>query len=116
MIKFVVIRERQSGDRNVFDKRAVKCVFAVGYWKLDSPWLGPYLVVSPAGGGGSGWRSIAPRCSGVTHSLPGPEKVPLLKGLVSWLRSDKSPLSAARLFLGASTVGRSPLGSLLHSA
>ena len=43
-----------------YDKRAVKCVFAVGDWtlryyplakkcKLDSPWMGPYLVVCQAG-------------------------------------------------------------------
>ena len=41
----------------MYDKRAVKCVFAVGDWtmttakkcKLDSPWLVPHLVVSIVG-------------------------------------------------------------------
>ena len=44
----------------LYDKQAVKRVFAIGDWtiryyppakkcKLDSPWLGPYLVVSIAG-------------------------------------------------------------------
>ena len=39
------------------------------------------------------------------------KNIPRPKGLVSWLPSDKSPLSAARPVLGASTVGRSTLGS-----
>ena len=44
-------------QKRMYDKRAVKRVFTIGDWtmryyppakkcKLDSPWLGPYLVVS----------------------------------------------------------------------
>ena len=47
-------------QKQLYDKRAVKRVFAVGDWtlrylppskksKLDSPWFGRYLVVSLAG-------------------------------------------------------------------
>ena len=47
-------------QKRLYDKRAVKRVFAVGDWtlryylpakkcKLDSPWMGPYLVVSLVG-------------------------------------------------------------------
>ena len=47
-------------QKRLYDKRAVKRVFAVGDWtlryyppakkcKLDSPWMGPYLVMSLAG-------------------------------------------------------------------
>ena len=60
MIRSAAMPVRQSRDRNACDKRVVKRVFAVGDWtmryyppakkcKLDSPRLGPYLVVSLAG-------------------------------------------------------------------
>ena len=45
-VRHVVRRQKRLND-----KRAVKRVFVVGDWtcKLDSPWMGPYLVVSLAG-------------------------------------------------------------------
>ena len=61
--------------------------------------------------GVGGWRSTAPRLSSVTHSLPRPKKDPKTEspGVMSPIQ--QVPSSAAWPVLGASTVGRSPLGS-----
>ena len=62
MIKYGASPARQCGDKSAcMTSGAVKRVFAVGDWtmrycplamkcKLDSPWLGPYLVVAITGG------------------------------------------------------------------
>ena len=39
-------------QKRLYDRRAVKRLFAVGDWvncKLDSAWIGPYLIVSLIG-------------------------------------------------------------------
>ena len=109
----------------LFDKRAVKRMFAVRDWtlryyrpakkcKLDSPWLGPYLVVSHAG-----WVAgvqLHPESPVLLIHCQDLKNIPQPKGLVSWLPSNKSPSSTARLVLGASTVGRSTLGSAFSMA
>ena len=52
--------QAERRQKRLYDKRAVKRIFTIGDWtmryyrpakkcKLDSPWLGPYLVVSIAG-------------------------------------------------------------------
>ena len=95
-------------------------MFAVGDWtlryyppakkcKLDSPWLGPYLVVS-----------LASWAVGVQLHQDSPvllihcqdlKKIPRPKGPVSWLHSDTPDSSATHPILGASMVCRSTLGS-----
>ena len=86
-------------QKRLYDKRAVKGVFAVGDWtmryyppakkcKLDSPWLGPYLVVSL-----TGWDIgvqlhldsliLLVHCQDL-------RKIPRPRGLVSWLPPDRT--------------------------
>ena len=79
-------------QKRLFNKRAVKRVFAVGDWtlryypptkkcKLDSPWLGPYLVVSFAG-----WAvevQLHPDSPDLLIHCQDLKKIPRPKGLVS---------------------------------
>ena len=77
----------------MYDKGAVKRVFAVGDWtmryyppakkcKLDSPWLGPYLVVSLAG-----WAvgvQLHPDSPVLMIHCQDLKIIPRPRGLVSW--------------------------------
>ena len=124
MIRFAVIRARQSGDKNDFlINRLLKVCLTwwIGLYstspppppakkcKLDSPWLGLYLVVSLAG-----WAvgvQLHPDYPVLLIHCQDLKKIPQPKCLVSWLPSDNSTSSAAHLVLGASMVCYSPLGS-----
>ena len=84
-------------QKRLYDKRAVKRVFAIIDWtmryyppakkcKLDSPWLGPYLVVSLAG-----WAvgvQLHPDSPILMIHFQDLKKIPHPRGLVSWLQSD----------------------------
>ena len=81
----------------LYDKRAVKRVFAVGDWtmryyppakkcKLDSPWLGHYLVVAIVG-----WVigvKLQPDSPIQMVHVQDLKKINRPRGLVSWLQSD----------------------------
>ena len=90
---------RHSGQaiqrqKRLYDKRAVQCLFAVGDWtlrhyppskkcKLDSPWIGPYLVVSLAG-----WAigvQLHPDSQIILVHCQDLKKTPHPSGLVSWI-------------------------------
>ena len=82
----------------MYDKRAVKRLFAIGDWtmryylpvkkcKLDSPWLGPYLVVLLAG-----WAvgvQLHPDSPVLMIHCQDLKKIPHPRGLVTWLQSDR---------------------------
>ena len=123
---------RHSGQavrrqKRLYDKRAVRRLFAVGDWtlryyppakkcKLNSPWIGPYLVVSLAG-----WAvgvQLNPDSPILLIHCQDLNKILRPRGLVSWIDvhlPDSSPT-----VLGISTVCRStrgsasPTGSVAH--
>ena len=77
--------------------------------KLDSPWLGPYLVVSLAG-----WAvgvQLPPDSQILMIHCQDLKKIPHPRGLVSWLQSDQPDPSAARMVIDASMVCQSMPGS-----
>ena len=99
---------RHSGQvvqrqKRLYDRRAVRRLFAVGYYtpakkcKLDSAWIGPYLVVSL-----TGWAL------GIQKDLDSPimmvhcqdlKKIPQPQGAVSWLATKQLPISPSVLIL-----------------
>ena len=95
-------------------------MFAIGDWtmrchppakkcKLDSPWLGPYLVVSLAG-----WVvgvQFHPDLPVLMIHCQDLMEIPRPRGLVSWLQSDRPDPVATHPVLGASTVCQSTPGS-----
>ena len=97
----------------LYDKRAVKWVFAVGDWtlryyppakkcKLDSPWLGPHLVVSLAG-----WVDdvqLHPDSPVLLIHCQNLKKILHPRGLVSWRHSDKPDSSMTHPIIGTSMV------------
>ena len=102
-------------QKRLYDRRAVRQLFAVGDWvrryycpakkcKLDSAWVGPYLVVSLAG-----WAlSIqlhpdSPIILVLCHDL---KKIPRPSGLVSWIDAARPEGVPMIPVLGASTMGR----------
>ena len=105
-------------QKQLNDKRAAKtCVCCRGLdfevlppakkCKLDSPWLGPYLVVSLAGWAvGVQLHPDSPVLMIHCQDL----KNPRLRGLVSWICTDSPASSPTPPVLGACTVCRS-----LHS-
>ena len=111
---------RHSGQavqhqKRLYDRRAVRLLFAVGDWvlryyspakkcKLDSAWVGPYLVVSLAG-----W------VLGIQRHPDSPiilvhcqdlKKNPRPSGLVSWTEAAHPKGVPTIPVLGASTMGR----------
>ena len=86
-------------QKRLHDKRAVKHMFTIGDWtmryyppaktcKLDSPWLGPYLVVSLAG-----WAvgvQLHPDLPILLVHCQDLKKIPRPRGLVSWMPSDQT--------------------------
>ena len=91
-------------------------MFAIGDWtmiyyppakkcKLDSPWLGPHLVVSLAG-----WAvgvQLDPDSPVLMIHCQGLKKIPRPRGLVSWLQSDQTDPATTHPVIGASTVCQS---------
>ena len=110
---------RHSGQvvqrqKRVYDRRAVRRLFAVGDWalryyspakkcKLDSAWVGPYLVVSLAGWAiGIQLHPDSPIILVHCHDL---KKMPRPSGLVLWIDAAR-PEGVPRLpVLGASNDG-----------
>ena len=108
-------------QKRLYDRRAVKRKFAVGDWvmrfyspakkcKLDSPWIGPYLIVSFMG-----WTigiQKAPESPVVMVHCQDVKRIPTPTGAVSWLTSKKSSIQPSVMILGASTMHRTVPGSL----
>ena len=113
-------------QKRLFDRRAVTHTFAKGDWvmryyapakkcKLDSAWVGPYLVVSFMG-----WTI------GIQKDAYSPiimihcqdaKKVPRPAGAVSWLTSKENSIEPSVTVLGASTMPRTDPNSVsLESA
>ena len=99
-------------QKRLYDRRAVKRLFAVGDWvmgfytpakkcKLDSAWIGPYMIVSLIG-----WALKRPGISDSDSTLPRHKKVPPLLGAVSWLATKKLSIAPSVMILGASTMQR----------
>ena len=115
---------RHSGQavrrqKRLYDRRAVRWLFEVGDWalryyspakkcKLDSAWVGPYLVVSLAG-----WAvgiQLRPDSPIILVHCQDLKKIPRPSGLVSWI--DVRPVGVPTLpVLGASTMSRTTQGS-----
>ena len=86
-------------QKRLYDRRAVKRNFTVGDWvmryyapakkcKLDSAWIGPYLVVSFMG-----WTIGIQKDPGspiVMVHCQDAKKIPAPRGAVSWLKSKES--------------------------
>ena len=108
-------------QKRLFDRRAVTRTFAKGDWvmryyapakkcKLDSAWVGPYLVVSFMG-----WTI------GIQKDAYSPiimihcqdaKKVPRPAGAVSWLTSKENSIEPSVTVLGASTMPRTDQNSM----
>ena len=108
-------------QKRLYDRRAVKRDFAVGDWvmryyspakkcKLDSPWIGPYLIVSFMG-----WTigiQKEPESPVVIVHCQDAKKIPTPLGAMSWLTSKESTLQPSVMILGASTMHRTVPNSL----
>ena len=108
-------------QKRLYDRRAVKRDFAVGDWvmryyspakkcKLDSPWIGPYLIVLFMG-----WTigiQKEPESPVVMVHCQDAKKIPTPLGAVSWLTSKESSLQPSVTILGASTMHRTVPNSL----
>ena len=108
-------------QKRLFDRRAITRTFAKGDWvmryyapakkcKLDSAWVGPYLVVSFMG-----WTI------GIQKDAYSPiimihcqdaKKVPRPAGAVSWLTSKENSIEPSVTVLGASTMPRTGQNSM----
>ena len=116
---------RHSGQafrrqKRLYDKRAVRRLFAVGDWivryyplakkcKLDSPWIGPYLVVYLVG-----WAvgvQLHPDSPILLVHCQDLKKIPCPRGLVSWIDVHLPDSSPVPPVLGTSMVCRSTRGS-----
>ena len=100
-------------QKHFYDRRAVKRKFAVGDWvmrfytpakkcKLDSPWIGPYLIVSFIG-----WSigiQKEPESPVVVVHCQDIKKIPTPLGAVSCLTSKESSIQPSVMILGASTM------------
>ena len=107
--------------KRLYDRRAVKRLFAVGDWvmrfytpakkcKLDSAWIGPYLIVSLIG-----WAlgiQKDPESPIVIVHCQDIKKVPPPPGAVSWLATKKLSIAPSVMILGASTMQRTLPSSL----
>ena len=108
-------------QKRLYDRRAVKRTFTVGDWvmryyapakkcKLDSAWIGPYLVVSFMG-----WTigiQKDPNSPIVMIHCQDAKKIPGPPGAVSWLTSKESSIKPSVTVLGASTMHRTMPSSL----
>ena len=107
-------------QKRLYDKQAVRRLFDVGHWtlryyppakkcKLNSPWIGPYLVVSLAG-----WAmgvQLHPDSLILLIHCQDLKKIPRQRGLVSWIDVHLPDSSPTPPVLGASTVCHSTRGS-----
>ena len=105
---------------HVYDQRAVRRLFAVGDWvmrycppakkcKLDSVWVGPYLVISLVGWAlGIQKHPDSPILLVHCQDL---KKVPQPSGMMSWIRAPRPEGATTVPVLGASTVARTSQGS-----
>ena len=108
-------------QKRLYDRRAVERHFAVGDWamrfytpakkcKLDSPWIGPYLVVSFIG-----WTigiQKAPESPIVLVHCQDIKNIPPPPGAISWLTTKKLSSAPSVRILGASTMQRTLPSSL----
>ena len=116
---------RHSGQvvqhqKRLYDRRAVRRLFTVGDWvlryyspakkcKLDSAWVGPYLVVSLAGWAlGSQRHPDSPIILIHCQDL---KKIPRPSGLMSWIEAPRPEGAPTIPVLGASTMARTSQGS-----
>ena len=112
-------------QKRLYDRRAVKRNFTVGDWvmryyapakkcKLDSAWIGPYLVVSFMG-----WTigiQKDPDSPIVMVHCQDAKKIPAPPGAVSWLTTKESSIKPSVIVLGASTMHRTMPSSLSIAA
>ena len=120
MTKSIEIRDRLCSDRNGSRIGELFGLFAVGDWalryyspakkcKLDSAWVGPYLVVSLAG-----WAvgiQLRPELPIIHVHCQDLKKISRPNSLVSWI-DVAHPVGGPTLpVLGASTMGRTTPGS-----
>ena len=112
-------------QKRLYDRRAVKRNFTVGDWvmryyspakkcKLDSAWIGPYLIVSFMG-----WTigiQKDPESPIVLVHCQDAKKIPAPTGAVSWLTSKESSIKPSVMILGASTMHRTVPSSLSITA
>ena len=107
-------------QRRLYDRRAVKRLFAVGDWvmryyapakkcTLDSAWIGPYLIVSLIGWAlGIQKDSDSPIAMVHCQDL---KKIPPPAGAVSWLATKQLSIAPSVPFLGASAMQRASQSS-----
>ena len=107
-------------QKRLYDRRTVKRQFAVGDWvmryytpakkcKLDSAWIGPYLIVSLIG-----WALGIQKDSNspiVMVHCQDIKKVPSPPGAVSWLATKQLSIAPSVPILGASTMQRTSQSS-----
>ena len=112
-------------QKRLYDRRAVKRNFKVGDWvmryyapakkcKLDSAWIGPYLIVSFMG-----WKigiQKDPDSPIVMVHCQDAKKIPAPTGAVSWLTSKESSIKPSVIVLAASTMHRTVPSSLSITA
>ena len=108
-------------QKRLYDRRAVKRIFSAGDWvmryyapakkcKLDSAWIGPYLVVSFLG-----WTigiQRDPNSPIMMIHCQDAKKVPGPPGALSWPTSKESSIKPSVTVLGASTMHRTGPNSL----
>ena len=108
-------------QKRLYDRRAVKQLFTVGDWvmrfytpakkcKLDSAWIGPYLVVSIIG-----WAlgiQKDPESPIVMVHCQDIKKVPPPLGALSWVATKKLSIAPPVMMPGASTMQRTLPSSL----
>ena len=102
-------------QKRLYDRIAVRRLFAVGDWvlryyipakkcKLDSAWVGPYLVVSL-----TGWAlgiQRDPDSLIIMVHCQDLKKIPQPQGVVSWLATKQLPTSPSVPIFGTSTMQR----------
>ena len=100
-------------QKRLYDRRTVRRLFAVGDWvlryytpakkcKLDSAWVGPYLVVSL-----TGWALGIQKDSDSPIIMVHCQDLKTIlqpHGAVSWLAMEQMPISPSVPILGASTM------------
>ena len=113
-------RQAVQRQKRLYDRRAVRRMFAVGDWvlryyspakkyKLDSAWVGPYIVVSwQVGRSGFSVIRIHPLSLYIAKHLM---KIPRPSGLVPWMEAARPKGVPTIPVLGASTMGRTSQGS-----
>ena len=110
-------------QKRLYDRRAVKRKFAVGDWvmrfytpakkcKLDSPWIGPYLIVSFIGWTIGIQKEPDPRSCWYIARISKRYRLHCNGSRISWLTSKESSIQPSVMILGASTMQRTLPSSL----